>query len=93
MVVWCTQNLRRDGSSFMLHQPCQRCKYTTSGGYRLKTRYEKLVTHVESHVSAVRLVESGKSAISKAVIITVSVILVRMRLRAVPPKQRPRQAH
>ena len=29
-VVWCTQNLRRDGSSFMWHQPCQRCKYTTS---------------------------------------------------------------
>ena len=30
MVVWCTQNLRRDGNSFMWHQPCQRCKYTTS---------------------------------------------------------------
>ena len=30
MVVWCTQNLRRDGSSFMWHQPCQRYKYTTS---------------------------------------------------------------
>ena len=30
MVVWCTQNLRRDGCSFMWHQPCQRCKYTTS---------------------------------------------------------------
>ena len=30
MVAWCTQNLRRDGSSFMWHQPCQRCKYTTS---------------------------------------------------------------
>ena len=30
MVVWCTQNLRQDGSSFMWHQPCQRCKYTTS---------------------------------------------------------------
>ena len=29
MVVWCTQNLRRDGSSFMWHQPCQRSKYTT----------------------------------------------------------------
>ena len=23
MVVWCTQNLRRDGCSFMWHQPCQ----------------------------------------------------------------------
>ena len=30
MVVWCTQNLRRDGSSFMWHQPCQHCKYTSS---------------------------------------------------------------
>ena len=30
MVVWCTQDLRRDGCSFMWHQPCQRCKYTTS---------------------------------------------------------------
>ena len=30
MVVWCTQNLRRYGSSFMWHQPCQHCKYTTS---------------------------------------------------------------
>ena len=30
MVVWCTKNLRRDGSSFMWHQPCQCCKYTTS---------------------------------------------------------------
>ena len=28
--VRCTQNLRREGSSFMWHQPCQRCKYTTS---------------------------------------------------------------
>ena len=30
MVVWSTQNLRRDASSFMRHQPCQRCKQTTS---------------------------------------------------------------
>ena len=30
MVVWCKQDLRRDGCSFMWHQPCQRCKYTTS---------------------------------------------------------------
>ena len=30
MAVWCIQILRRDGSSFMWHQPCQRCKYTTS---------------------------------------------------------------
>ena len=30
IVVWCGQELRRDGCSFMWHQPCQRCKYTTS---------------------------------------------------------------
>ena len=34
-VTWCmvvrrTQNLRRDGNSFLWHQPRQRCKYTTS---------------------------------------------------------------
>ena len=29
MVVWCTKNLHLDGISFMWHQPCQRCKYTT----------------------------------------------------------------
>ena len=43
MVVWCTQNLRRDGSSFTWHQPCQRCK-SLFGDY-LKTRYKKLVMH------------------------------------------------
>ena len=32
VVVWCTQNVRRDGCSYMWHQPCQHCdsKYTTS---------------------------------------------------------------
>ena len=50
---------RRDGSSFLWHQPCQRCKYTTFGGYS-KTRYKKLTTHIESHASAVSLLESGE---------------------------------
>ena len=36
----------------MWHQPCQRCKYTTSVDIQ-KMRYRKLVTHVESHVSEV----------------------------------------
>ena len=40
MVEWCTQNLRRDGSSFTWHQPCQRCNYTTSVDIQ-KTRYKK----------------------------------------------------
>ena len=50
MVVWCTHNLRRDGSSFMWHQPCQRCKYTTSVDIQPKnnnnkTRYKKKAVH------------------------------------------------
>ena len=48
---------RRDGSSFLWHQPCQLCKYTTSVDIKKKhppkkTRYKKLFTHVESHESA-----------------------------------------
>ena len=58
MVVWCTQDLRRDGSSFMWHQPCQRCKYTTSVDIQnKKKRAIKLVTHVEPHASAVSLLK------------------------------------
>ena len=57
MVVWCTQNLCRDRSSFMWHQPCQHCKYTTSVDIK-KHAMKKLVTLVESHVSAVGLLES-----------------------------------
>ena len=57
VVVWCTQNLRRDGSTFMWHQPCQRCKYTTSVDIQ-KKHYKKLVTHVESNASAMSLLES-----------------------------------
>ena len=56
--VWCTQNLRRDGSSFTWHQPCQRCKYTTLVDIQ-NSRYKKLVVHVEPHASAVSLLESG----------------------------------
>ena len=37
--AWCTQDLRQDGCSFMWHQPCQRCKYTTSVDIQ-KTRYK-----------------------------------------------------
>ena len=29
-VLWCMHHLHQDGSSFMPHQPCQGCKYTTS---------------------------------------------------------------
>ena len=54
---------RRDGSSFMWHQPCQRCKYTTSVDIKKKTKkktlYKKFFAHVEPHASAVFLLESG----------------------------------
>ena len=63
MVVWCTQNLRRDGCSFMWHQPCV-SKYTNlvdiKKKKKKKKRYKKLFTHVESHASAVSLLESGE---------------------------------
>ena len=59
MVVWCTHNMLRDGSSFKCHQPCQRCKYTTSVDIQ-KRAIEKLVTRVESLASAVSPLESGE---------------------------------
>ena len=42
---------------------CVRCKYTTSIDIQKRTIYIfflKLVTHVESHASAVSLLESGE---------------------------------
>ena len=50
---------RRDGSSSMWHQPCQRCKYTTLVDIQKRAK-KKLFTHVESHASAVSLLESGE---------------------------------
>ena len=47
--------------SFMWHQPCQRCKYTTSVDIQ-KTRYKKLVTHVEPQVSAVSLLKRAENS-------------------------------
>ena len=64
MVVWCTQNLRRDGICFMWHQPCQCCKYSTSVDSQ-KRAIKKLFTHVESHASAVSLLESRQYHIFK----------------------------
>ena len=60
MVVWCTQNLRRDGSSSMWHQPCQRCKYTTSVDIQKRAIKSYLFIHVESQASAVSLLECGE---------------------------------
>ena len=62
MVVWGTQNLRRDSCSFMYDQPCQRCKYTTSVDIKNKARYKKLVTRVEPHGSAVSLLMRAENS-------------------------------
>ena len=67
IVVWCTHNLRWDGCSFMWHQPCQRLsKYTTSVDIqkqnKRKTRYKKLVTHVEPQASAVSLLKRAENS-------------------------------
>ena len=56
--LYSVHKTRRDGSRFLWHQPCQLYKYTTSVDIQLKTRYKKLFTHVESHASAVSLLES-----------------------------------
>ena len=50
MVVWCTQNLRQDGSSFMWHHLCQRCKYTTS--VDIKKRVIKCYSLMQNHMRA-----------------------------------------
>ena len=47
--------------SYGTMQPCQRCKYTTSVDIQ-KTRYKKLVTHVEPHASAVSLLKKAKNS-------------------------------
>ena len=44
----------------MWHQPCQRCKYTTSVDIK-KKRTLKLVTHVEPHASAVSLLKRAEN--------------------------------
>ena len=51
--------MRRDGRSFMWHQPCQSCKYTTLVDIQKRT-IKKLFTHVESHPSAASLLKSGE---------------------------------
>ena len=53
---------RRDGCSFIWHQPCQHCKYTTSIGGYSKTRYEKLVTRVAPHAKAVSLLKRAENS-------------------------------
>ena len=63
------QNLLRDGSSFMWHQPCQRCKYTPSESVDIQKRAVQnySVTHVESHASAVESAQSRGRRIAQAI--------------------------
>ena len=56
--LYSVHRTHQDCCSFLWHQPCQRCKYTTSVDIQ-KTHYKKLFTHVESHASTVSLFESG----------------------------------
>ena len=73
--------------SFMWHQPCQRCLYTTSVDIQ-KTRYKNLVTHVQSHASSVSLLESGEQRYTKAINSSNRIILavtIIMTLSIVPP--------
>ena len=53
-------NMHQDGSSFMWHQPCQRCKYPTSVDTE-KRRYKELVNHVPLHANAVNLLERAEN--------------------------------
>ena len=63
MVVWCTQNLHRDGSSFMWHQPYQCCKYTTLVDIQQQQKSAvKLVIHVETHARAVSLLKRAENS-------------------------------
>jgi len=49
MDVWYTQNLRRDGSSFMWHQSRQRCKYTTSVNIQKQKTKKKKKSAMKSY--------------------------------------------
>ena len=50
----------------MWYQPRQRCKYFTSVDIQ-KRANKKLFTHVESHASAMSLLESGEQRYIKAI--------------------------
>ena len=49
MVVWCTQNLHRDGCSFMWHQPCQSCELSTPLRLIFKKQTNKNTRYKASH--------------------------------------------
>ena len=58
-----TERAETAASSFMWLQPCQRCKYTTSVDIQKnKEEKKKLFTPVESHASAVSLLERAENS-------------------------------
>ena len=58
MVVWCTQNSTRRQQFHVA--PAMSALYVHHFDGYSKTRYKKLVTHVESHASTMNLLESGE---------------------------------
>ena len=65
MIVWCTQNAPRCQQFHVA--PAILAPYVRHFGRYSETRYKKLVTRVESHASAVGLLESGKQRYIKAI--------------------------
>ena len=65
MVVWCTQNAQRR-QQFHVAPAMSALQVHHFRGYS-KPRYKKLFTHVESHKSAVSLLESGEQRYIKAI--------------------------
>ena len=65
MVVWCTQNAPTRQQFHVV--PAMPALYVHHFGGHSKTRYKKLVTHVESHASAASLLESGEQRYIKAI--------------------------
>ena len=55
-----TERAEMAAVQFLWHQPYQRCNLHHVVRWSQKTRYKKLFTHVESHASAVSLLESGE---------------------------------
>ena len=74
MVVWCTQNTPTR-QQFHVAPAMPALQVHHFDGF-LKTRYEKLITHVESHASAVSLFETGEQRYIKAIITVLRIQLL-----------------
>ena len=66
MVVWCTQNLRRDGSSFTWHQPCNNQTALWPPWWILKTRCVKLPSLIQSHWHTAKVQSQRIAIVSEA---------------------------